>query len=297
MSLLIAGGPLLAQDSGLPFLQIGVDAQGMAMGEAQVASAQGAFSTFWNPAGLAVQSGNQAGLAHHRWVAGTRTYAANTRFSAGESSGVSLFLLANGNGELERRDGQGPPSGVFSAQYLSVGAGYGKSFGNLRVGVAVKYLSERIAEASANGYAFDAGVQTSLHEGSVGLGAAIANVGSITELNATSTTVPTTVRVGGYVYPFRVASWLDNASLLTAKLEAEMSYLTPSDRIRFHFGAEAELFEMLLTRIGFVTNDSLRGPTFGLGLKAVPFRVDYAIVPFEGGFGGPGHVISIDYTW
>ena len=286
-----------AQESGLPFLQVGVDAQGMATGEAATASASGAFASFWNAAGLASQTGNEIGLAHHRWVGTTRTYAVGARFSSGESSGVGLFLLANDSGSLEERTIQGPPTGTFSAQYLSVGVSYARSFGPIQIGASTKYLSERIADASANGYAVDVGIQGAVKGTAAGFGIAANNLGSISELEATSTTLPAIVRAGIFVFPFRVVSWLDNAALLTAQIEAEASYLLNDERVRFHFGTSAELFEMLSARVGYVTNDALRGFTIGLGLRAAVLNVDYAIVPFEGGFGGPGHVISLRYGW
>ena len=46
---------------------------------------------------------------------------------------------------------------------------------------------------------------------------------------------------------------------------------------------------------GYLTNDELRGFSFGAGLTASAFQVDYAMLPFDNGFGGPGHVFTLAY--
>ena len=47
----------------------------------------------------------------------------------------------------------------------------------------------------------------------------------------------------------------------------------------------------------FITNDELRDFTFGVGLHVETLFFDYAYLPFEGGFEGPGHVLTLTYVW
>jgi hypothetical protein len=67
--------------------------------------------------------------------------------------------------------------------------------------------------------------------------------------------------------------------------------------MRVHVGASGVLLETLVARVGYVTNDPLRGPTMGLGLSYEALNFDYAVIPFEDGFGGPGHILTLTYGW
>ena len=288
---------LLGQESGLAFLRIGANAAASSMGDAQVSSSRDAFSTYWNPAGLAVPGKNSLALSHHIWIADTRTYSFAGRFAAGENSGFGAFVSAFDSGDLDAREGPGEPDGIFSAQFLSVGVSYGQSIGPFRAGVSAKYLSERIFSNNADGYAFDFGMQLDLFREGIKIGAALQNVGSMSELNAQATELPRTVRGGISIYPFRVLAMADGTVLLNAFITGEVSHVVPTETTRFHIGAAAEVVELVTVRAGFVTNDALRGLTIGGGLGSNGFLFDYAFLPFDGGFEGPGHVLTLLYEW
>ncbi|HEX7072165.1 MAG TPA: hypothetical protein VF190_15235, partial [Rhodothermales bacterium] len=128
-------------------------------------------------------------------------------------------------------------------------------------------------------------------------GAAFVNVGRMTELGTRETKLPRMLRGGVAIHPLRVLSGDDDASLLEALLIAEVSHVIPDERTRLHVGIGAEIMELVIARVGYVGNDDLRTFTFGLGLAYDPFRVDYAFLPFEEGFDGPGHVLSLSYNW
>ena len=295
--LLCAGTNASAQDSGLAFLSIGTNAAAGAMGDAQVSNSQDAFSTYWNPAGLAAARSNSAALSHHIWVAQTRTYSLASRFRSGPNGGVGLFLTALDSGDLEARQQPGEAEGLFGAQFISLGASYGRSFGPIRLGTSVKYLSENIASDTAVGYAFDFGFQADLFREGIKIGAALQNVGEMSELNTVASELPQTVRGGISIYPFRVLAMADGTVLLNAFLTGEVSHIVPSEKTRYHFGAAAEVIELVTVRAGYVTNDELRGITFGGGLGSNGFLFDYAFMPFDDGFGGPGHVLTLLYLW
>ena len=291
--------PLIAQaqESGLAFLRIGANAAASAMGDAQVSNSDDAFATYWNPAGLAAATTNSAALSYHIWVATTRTYSLAGRFGAGKSGGFGVFVTALDSGNLPARDEPGAPTGMFDAQFLSTGAAYGHSFGAVRVGTTIKFLSERIFSNSARGYAFDFGIQADLFQESVRLGAAFQNLGEMSRLSAEATELPRTLRGGVSIYPFRVLAMADGSVLLNAFLTGEVSYVVPTETTRFHIGAAAEVVELVVVRAGFITNDALRGLTIGGGLGSNGFFFDYAYLPFDGGFDGPGHVLSLLYKY
>ena len=289
--------PAQAQEAGLDFLRIGINAAAGAMGDAQVAASRDAFSTYWNPAGLAAATTNMAAVSHRIWIGDVRMYDVAARFRAGRKGAVGLAVTATDSGDLEAREAPGVPDGTFSAQFISVGASYARRFGPLRAGATAKYLRERIFENDATGYALDAGVQLDVAQGLVLLGAALQNLGEMSTLEREATEVPTTLRVGAAAFPFHILAAADGTRLLDVALAAEVSHLFPDALTRLHAGASLTVLDLIIVRAGFITQDELRGATFGLGLHYDALFFDYAYLPFEGGFGGPGHILTLTYAW
>ena len=61
--------PVIAgSEAGALFLLISPGARAGGMGEAQVAVANDAYASYWNPAGLAVLQGSEAALMHVNWL-------------------------------------------------------------------------------------------------------------------------------------------------------------------------------------------------------------------------------------
>lgn len=60
--------PLLASEAGAIFLLISPGARAGGMGEAQVAVANDAYASYWNPAGLAFLEGSELALMHVNWL-------------------------------------------------------------------------------------------------------------------------------------------------------------------------------------------------------------------------------------
>lgn len=288
--------PVQAQESGLNFLRIGANAGASAMGDAQVAASRDAFSTYWNPAGLASASSNTVAVSHRIWVADFRTYDVAARFRAGQQGGVGLSVTATDSGELDVRETPGEPEGTFTAQFVSLGVSYGRQIGPVRAGATAKYLSERIFESSSSGYAFDVGVQAGFLNETVLLGAALQNVGQMNELNVVETELPRTLRAGAAAFPFRIQA-ADDSAILIVGVSGEVSHLFPNDETRLHGGLSAEVLELITFRGGYITNDTLRDVTLGGGLHYGAFVFDYAYLPFETGFEGPGHVLTLHYNW
>ena len=67
--LLLSSLPLNAQgEAGSIFLLISPGARAGGMGEAQVAVANDAYASYWNPAGLAFQEGSELAIMHVNWL-------------------------------------------------------------------------------------------------------------------------------------------------------------------------------------------------------------------------------------
>lgn len=285
------------QDSGLAFLRVGVDATSLARGDAGVAAEHGAYATYWNPAGLAATGRNELAISHHIWIADVRTYVAASKFRIGQKTGVGLFVTATGAGDIEAREGPGEPDGLFDAQFVSAGAAIGRAFGPVRAGVTIKYLSERIFVSSADGYAFDFGLQTTLLNGGLLLGASFQNVGKMQRLNAEATKLPTSIRVGAEVFPFRILAQYDGTPLLNTSLIVDISHSTVTELTQFHVGLSGEVLDTITARVGYISDDELRDFSTGIGLAIANLTFDYAVLPFEEGFGGPAHILSLGYSY
>lgn len=286
-----------AQESGLSFLRIGTDAAALARGDAGVASTDNAFATYWNPAALAAGADHSLAVSNHLWIADVRTYAFAASYRPGAKWGLGAFATATGSGDLEARERPGEPSGVFDAQFIASGVGVAREIGPVRAGVLLKFLSERIFTDSAEGYAFDFGLHTDVAEGAVRLGAAWQNLGSMEDLSAQATELPELLRVGAEIFPFRIVADLDGTPLLTASVLLEYSRDMVGEESRFHVGLASEVLETVVARVGYLTNDELRDFSAGLGLTITDLQFDYALLPFESGFGGPAHILTLSYAW
>ncbi len=267
------------------------------MGDSQVASSRDAFSTYWNPAGLAAATRNSASGSYHAWVGSTQIYAGAVRLRAGTNGGFGFYVTANGTDDLEARDEPGAPAGTFSVQFVNAGAAYGRAFGPVRAGLTAKFLTERIYTQSSSGYGFDVGIQADLLSNGLHVGAALQNVGEMGELIDDATELPTMVRAGAAFFPLRLLTSDDDATLLRTVITTEVVHVFPNETTQFHAGVGVEVLDVIDMRAGFISNDALRRYSFGLGFGYESFAFDYAFLPFESGFEGPGHVLTLTYSW
>ena len=296
LALALLAGPVVGQDTGLSFLRIGVNAHGGSMGDAQVASVSNAFATYWNPAGLASERRSIAG-SHRIWVGDVRAYDIAAQLPAGRNSAWGLSLTATDSGDMEARTQPGEPEGMFSAQFINAGVSYARAIRGLRIGITGRYLRERIFDTNASGYAFDAGIQADLLSRSLNVGASVRNIGRMSELEFERTPLPRLLQGGIALSPLQIVGYTDNVRLLDLALALETSHLVDDNLTRFHVGISVKVMELVDLRGGYVSSDELRDYTFGLGLSFDGIYADYAYIPFEGGFDGPGHILSLLYHW
>ena len=296
LALALLAGPVVGQDTGLSFLRIGVNAHGGSMGDAQVASVSNAFATYWNPAGLASERRSIAG-SHRIWVGDVRAYDIAAQLPAGRNSAWGLSLTATDSGDLEARTQPGEPEGMFSAQFINAGVSYARAIRGLRIGITGRYLRERIFDTNASGYAFDAGIQADLLSRSLNVGASVRNIGRMSELEFERTPLPRLLQGGIALSPLQIVGYTDNVRLLDLALALETSHLFDDNLTRLHVGISVKVMELVDLRGGYVSSDELRDYTFGLGLSFDGIYADYAYIPFEGGFDGPGHILSLLYHW
>ncbi len=296
LGLILSALPVQAQETGFSFMRIGVNAHGGSMGDAQVASVRNAFATYWNPAGL-VNDGQSVAGSHRIWVGDTRAYDIAAQLPVGENRAWGLALTATDSGNFEARTQPGESDGNFSAQFISAGISYAYNIRGMRTGITAKFLQERIFDTSAFGYAFDFGIQTDVLDEQLHLGAAVRNLGRMSTLENNRTPLPRLIQGGLSFLPLQIIAAFDETPLLDLMLSIETSHLIDDQLTRFHLGCTVTIMELVDLRGGYISKDELRTFTFGLGLFFDRIDADYAYIPFEDGFEGPGHILSLLYHW
>jgi len=163
----------------LQFLKLGVDARAIGMGEAYTAVTDDISSTFWNPAGLAPATQNQAFFSHTNWPANIyHEYAA-----ASYTNGVTTFaaygsVLHMDKIDITDEDFFGPTGEQFTNSSMAFGLNYAQVFTNkFSAGLGIKYLRENLYEFSVNSYAFDVGSMYNTGWKNVKIGMALRNFG------------------------------------------------------------------------------------------------------------------------
>ncbi len=195
---LLAGGSLLlqAQDSpgsspervgqaGAVELLINSMPRSSGVQGLDLGSTSGIEASMVNPAGIARTTGTELQFSRTAWLRGTDIFVNSFGFSQslGEGSGT-LGLLINSLdlGEFIRTTVDQPDGtlGTFSPTFINIGLSYAKKFTDrIHVGFTSRIISQSTPEVSANGVAFDAGVQYRTGERDrLKLGIALRNVGS-----------------------------------------------------------------------------------------------------------------------
>lgn len=153
-----AGERVFAQVGGaaVVFLQIEPDSRSAAMGNAGVALADNANALFWNPAGLAFQSGMELSITHSPWLpefnAGLFYDYLVAKYNVPGWGTFGAHVTYLNLGEHEARDEQNNPLGTFRSHDVAVGASYGTKIGSrLGVGTGLRLIYSNLAPGQVVG--------------------------------------------------------------------------------------------------------------------------------------------------
>ncbi len=273
-----------AGNTGLAFLKLGITSRSVAMGEAIVANTTDASATHYNPAALFGGSKVNLQFMHNEQVLGVRTEFFGGKFRF-EKTAFGLSLINTSVDKIQVREIPGESLGEFTAQNFAFGLSFGyKVNENLSLGLTGKFLFEKIYVDNASGYAFDLGALYVKEK--LSLGAAISNLGSMTELRNDATKLPASVRFGG-AYNFDLNS-------ISSKLTVAADGYKVMDGGKFHANTGAELLykEFLALRVGYQSGYDNKSITAGIGLKYKAVTLDYAFVPYKYSLGS-SHTITL----
>jgi len=276
------------------FLKVPPSARFSALGGCGLAL-RGPDSFFLNPAGAASlkPGGSSAAASYEALIAGaSRT---GLVFSRNSSAGVlTAGLLYNDSAPGEKLDGAGSGSGTsFAAYDAAAGAGWARSFGWGDLGVNLKYIKSRLAEAEGAAAALDAGfIIRESRPSRTELALALRNFGPPLKLGSERAPLPSELAAG--------LRW-KYSSFLNIFMEGRL----PSDHAPFLAFAGEWLLPYagasgLALRAGFnFRNYDEHGflGTFagGFGLKFGGLTLDYAFAPY--GDLGAAHRMTAGWAW
>jgi len=182
-------------EAGGSFLLISPGARAGGMGEAQVALANDAYASYWNPAGLAFSRGQEIAAMHMNWLPGLADdiyyeFLAY-RMDLGDFGALGFHATYVSLGEIVHTGATGPEElSTFTSYMWNLGVSYARQIGpQLSLGVTVKYFQQYLAparvldqedrDAVSGNIAFDIGVlRHGFGTDRISLGASVTNMGS-----------------------------------------------------------------------------------------------------------------------
>lgn len=287
-------------------------------GGANAAVVRGVESFNLNIGGLSFLKGPEIVLSYNDWMKGTDTKitSAGLGVKVGESGALGVSITSADFGDIERTTEANPDGGVgtYSLSMINVGVAYSRAFSNsIHGGVAIRIISEAIADMTAKGVTVDAGIQyvtgTNKDRDNMKFGISLRNVGTPMKyegegLAYRSSTDDYTNNINVLLeqrtQPFEMPSLVCIGAAYDISL-AEEHKLTPAVsftsnsfiRDQFALGAEYAFKDIFMVRAGYTFDkkdknaiiddeiSALIGPSVGasiqlpLGKSGKYFGVDY----------------------
>lgn len=269
--------------AGAKFLQIGVSARAIGMGEAFLGVSDDASDLYYNPGALSLLTQKEVTFTHIAYPAGIQYEFAGFVMpvpALAGAFGVAFYDLHMDNIPVTdysypRGNGQ-----TFTSQDLAMGLSYSAGLTDrFSVGLTAKYIEQLLHTYKASGWGMDLGTYYDTGFRNFKICMVIANFGPDMTFISDSYPLPT---------DFRFGTAIDVIQSPTSRLTAAVQVSHPNDNLeKYNFGLEYWLNDRYSVRVGKKFNydyydkgDFGAGFTFGAGVR-VPFStyrlsVDYA---------------------
>ena len=156
LALLPASGMAQVAITAVPFLQIEPDSRGAAMGNTGVAIADNAAALFWNPAGLAFQTDNQASITHSNWLANFQVddlfydYLVGKYYVEGLGTVGAHLTYLNFGEQIQTNEDSPDIISKFNSYELAFGLSYGFQMNeNLGLGTSLRLIYSSLASGTS----------------------------------------------------------------------------------------------------------------------------------------------------
>ena len=288
----------LAQ-SGMQFLSVVSDARAAGMAGAVTTVRMQSASLFFNPACLAESDALlDFSASYNLWIADIKHYAGS--FSVRPMSGdIGVFALSFqfvdygeilGTSVADTKIGY-VDDGQVNAYATAIGLGYGKALSQaFSVGGQVRWVMQKLGESlvpagngtemktnRASAMAFDFGTIFKPGFKSFAFGMSVRNFSKEVKFEDQAFELPLTFTLG---VSMDVMDFLQDRSIVH---DAHVSIDAVHNRDYYEqvmIGADANLFDVLNLRAGFLSSTDEQGFSFGFGVHQSGVAVDYAYTPF-----------------
>lgn len=264
--------------TGAQFLELGVSARSMGMGDAFTAVANDVSAVYYNPAGLTSLLGTEIMATYVDMPAGIQYgfFAAGFPLeSVGGVLGIGLSYLTSGD-IIERTYNRGLGTGrTFAWNDMALSVSYGRYLTDrFSLGFTVRYIGEQAHDYSAASWGADVGTSYNTGYRDFKLAMAITNFGPDLRFIEKTAPLPINFRFGGSI---NVVDSHDHVVIMAA----EGSH--PSDNLeKYNAGIEYLFKDRFALRVGSRFNYDSDGITAGAGMR----------VPY-----GEEGLISFDYAY
>lgn len=296
----------VAQETGLELLTLGPGSKALGLNEAVTAELLGASNLYSNPANLALEQSSSLDADYTLWVGDLTHTNAGINFRKGPRALAFGFLGSQADDIQLRGDQAGPAEGTFNISFLSLSSGYAYKIGPLALGGTIQYLREEYYVNNASGYAVNFGAASQVWNDRVTLGASLLNWGKMNELRSQSTPLPTSFRTGfdAEILTFTPPNNENLPVVLSLKNDWIFPVKTPNNTTQSDSGknpytniaVEFEIAHTILLRSGYKSGDTVRPWSAGVGIDMGSILVNYAMIPFETGY-GTVHSMGISYRF
>jgi len=253
-------------------LRFGASSRVSALSESYTGLADDINALYYNPAGLPNMRSFTMSLNHAEWLEEIRIGNLLLGY-AGEKYGIGLGITHMWMPSIEGKDYLGRPTGDFnvSSSIIDFGAGY-KIMDWVNAGVGIKYFQDNLADVTASGLAFDAGLYFKTFVEFLSFGIAVQNMGGKIKYVNENQDIPFTYRAG---LAYR---WIPFGLNITADLVKSVD-----TDYKVNFGVEYHLHRLLAIRAGnSYAMQGVSAPAVGAGFAFMKnYFFDYTFFNVE----------------
>jgi hypothetical protein len=272
--------------AGAQFLEVGVSARAVGMGDAFLSICDDASAIYYNPAGLTQLVDRQAMFTHIAMPADISYEFAALAYPTpkfGGVWGVGIYMLNAGDMDFRTYTTASFPTQTFTAKEYALGFSYARSLTDrFNVGVTLKMIDELYDTERSTGWAADMGTLYDTGFKGFKIGMMISNFGSDLKFIDQSYPLPMNFRFGGVVDLIR----RENHQAVFA---IEGSH--PNDNMeKFNTGIEYWYKNMFSLRVGDYLSYDAGGFSAGAGAR---LNVSKIKLSFDYGYHDMGLLNSI----